>query len=243
MPSAPKPPGPSRGGSPRAPGARSGAPAGAPSSDRPTRGAPSPLDGTDRLVVDGTNLLYRLGRGSAAPPAAAVGRLRAAVPAAVAIDLVFDGAGHGVSGRVAQGMQVRYAGRRSADDTILELTDAGPQAAGGGPAATARVLVVTDDRDLRTRLMAKGVRTVPLAWLTNRLDMPRLFSTAPGNRRAAIGAGGPGDPGGPGPGGHGTGPEGDRDDRPGWKPGRGATSKTGPAHKVARHRRHPRHGG
>jgi rRNA-processing protein FCF1 len=210
MPSAPKPPGPSR-------------------------AAPSPLDGTDRLVVDGTNLLYRLGRGSAAPPAAAVGRLRAAVPAAVAIDLVFDGAGHGISGRVAQGMQVRYAGRRSADDTIVELADAGAQAPGGGPAATARVLVVTDDRDLRARLMARGVRTVPLAWLTNRLDMPRLSSAAPGNRRPAIGAG----PGDPGLGGR----EGEGDDRPGWKPGRGATSKTGPAHKVPRHRRHPKHGG
>ncbi|MEW6224772.1 MAG: hypothetical protein AB1627_09080, partial [Chloroflexota bacterium] len=188
----------------------------APKPGRPTRGAPSPLDGTDRLVVDGTNLLYRLGRGTAAPPAAAVGRLRAAVPAAIAIDLVFDGAGHGVSGRVAQGMQVRYAGRRAADDTILELADAGAQAAGGGPAATARVLVVTDDRDLRARLMARGVRSVPLAWLTNRLDMPRLASAAPGNRRPAIGTAGAG-AGGPA-----SGPdrepdrEPDRDDRPGW---------------------------
>ena len=217
MPSAPKPAGPPRGA--------------------PSRGAPSPLDGTDRLVVDGTNLLYRLGRGTAAPPAAAVGRLRAAVPAAIAIDLVFDGAGHGVSGRVAQGMQVRYAGRRAADDTILELADAGAQAAGGGPAATARVLVVTDDRDLRARLMVKGVRSVPLAWLTNRLDMPRLASAAPGNRRPAIGTGGAGGATSE------ADRESDRDDRPGWKPGRGATAKTGPAHKVARHRRHPKHGG
>ena len=217
MPSAPKPAGPPRGA--------------------PSRGAPSPLDGTDRLVVDGTNLLYRLGRGTAAPPAAAVGRLRAAVPAAIAIDLVFDGAGHGVSGRVAQGMQVRYAGRRAADDTILELADAGAQAAGGGPAATARVLVVTDDRDLRARLMVKGVRSVPLAWLTNRLDMPRLASAAPGNRRPAIGTGGAVGAT------SGADRESDRDDRPGWKPGRRATAKTGPAHKVARHRRHPKHGG
>jgi rRNA-processing protein FCF1 len=222
MPSAPKPAGPSRGSASRG---------------SASRGAPSPLEGTDRLVVDGTNLLYRLGRGGAAPPAAAVGRLRAAVPATIAIDLVFDGAGHGISGRVAQGMQVRYAGRRSADDAILELADTGAQAAGGGPAATARVLVVTDDRDLRARLMAKGVRTVPLAWLTNRLDMPRLASAAPGNRRPALGTGGAG---GATPG---VDRESDRDDRPGWKPGRGATAKAGPAHKVARHRRHPKHGG
>ena len=53
----------------------------------------SPLHGTDRLVIDGTNLLYRLGSGTAAPPAAIIGRLRAAVPPAITIDLVFDGIG------------------------------------------------------------------------------------------------------------------------------------------------------
>jgi rRNA-processing protein FCF1 len=195
----------------------------------------SPLDGTDRLVVDGTNLLYRLGRGGMAPPAAAIGRLRAAIPPAITIDLVFDGMGHGVSGRVAQGMHVRYAGRRPADEAILDLASAGAAAAGGGPASTARVLVVTDDRELRARLMAQGVRTVPLRWLTDRLDAPRLASPAPGNRRPLLEAG-------PRTNGPHTG-DGDHDvDRPGWKPGRGATTKTGPAHRVARHRRHPRHG-
>jgi hypothetical protein len=34
----------------------------------------------------------------------------------------------------------------------------------------------------------------------------------------------------------------DESDRQGWKPGRGATTKTGTAHKVARHKRHPKHG-
>jgi hypothetical protein len=211
-----------------------------PSAPRP---APSPLDDTDRMVVDGTNLLYRLGRGSAAPPAAAIGRLRAVVPATITIDLVFDGMGHGVVGRVAQGMHVRYSGRRPGDDVILDLA-AGRDPSGGGTAATARVLVVTDDRDLRTRLLALGVRSVPLAWLTNRLDMPRLSSPASGNRRATLGAG---TPAGTAPGGAaGTSPGApvpEDDDRPRWKPGRGATAKTGPAHKVARHKRHPRHGG
>jgi rRNA-processing protein FCF1 len=193
----------------------------------------SPLDGTDRLVIDGTNLLYRLGTvpGSAAPPAAIIGRLRAAIPAAISIDLVFDGIGHGVKGRVAQAMVVRYAGRHSADEMILDLTAEDPKAA-GGPAASDRVLVVTNDRDLRARLQVRGVRSMPLVWLTNRLDMPRLSAPAAGNRRPTIGGGQPSaalvppeDP-----------------DRPGWKPGRGATTKVGPAHKVARHRRHPRHG-
>ncbi len=201
----------------------------------------SPLEGTDRLIVDGTNLLYRLGSmargatGSAgvpAPPAAIIGRVRAAIPAAITIDLVFDGIGHGVKGRVAQGMFVRYAGRRPADDLILDL--AASAETDGDPAASARLLVVTNDRDLRARLESRGVRSRPVVWLTNRLDMPKLSSPAPGNRRPPIGQGSPGGPGGV----H----DGDDDaERRGWRPGRGATTKTGPAHKIARHKRHPRH--
>jgi hypothetical protein len=118
-------------------------------------------------------------------------------------------------------------GRRSADDTIMDLAAAGAQAAGGGPAAGARVLVVTDDRGLRARLAATGARTVPLTWLTNRLELPRLASPAPGNRRPSIAAGQPA----------GAGADADGAEGPRWKPGRGATAKTGPAHKVARHRR------
>lgn len=203
----------------------------------------SPFDGTDRLIVDGTNLLYRLGSAAgtraAAPAAAIIGRLRAAVPAQVTIDLVFDGIGHGVKGRVAQGMFVRYSGRHSADDMILGLAAAGSGTPGGGstpaaggPGTGAGVLVVTNDRDLRARLQLQGVRSLPVVWLTNRLDMPRLASPAPGNRRPTLGAGQPA----------GTDGQPEPDERAGWKPGRGATSKTGPAHKIARHKRHPRRG-
>ena len=121
---------------------------------------------------------------------------------------------------------------------ILELAAAGTPGGGAGgarPSADARVLVVTDDRELRLRLMDRGARTAPVAWLLGRLDLPTLAATAPGNRRAAVGAGRP--PGGqPGR----DGAPSDDDVRPGWKPGRGATAKTGPAHKVARHRRHPK---
>jgi rRNA-processing protein FCF1 len=194
--------------------------------------ARSPLEGTDRLIVDGTNLLYRLGTGTpgaAAPPAALIGRVRAAIPGAITIDLVFDGIGHGVKGRVAQGMFVRYAGRHSADEMILDLSGAVSDAGAAG-AAAARVLVVTNDRELRARLLARGVRSMPVVWLTNRLDMPRLASPAPGNRRPPAGLGTAA----------GSTPPSDND-RPGWKPGRGATAKTGPAHKIARHKRHPRH--
>ena len=198
----------------------------------------TPFDGTDRLVVDGTNLLHRMGsgRGTAAPPAAIIGRLRATVPMPIEIDLVFDGAGHGVYGRVAQKMHVRYSGRRPADDTILDLASEAILQGGSGPAAGGTVLVVTDDRELRNRLMVKGVRTASQQWLLGRLDVPVLAAPSAGNRRPPIGSGRPAGHGGS----VGPGPGDDGDERPRWKPGRGATSKTGTAHKVARHKRHPR---
>jgi hypothetical protein len=197
----------------------------------------SPLEGTDRVIVDGTNLLWRLGArsGGPAPASAIVARLRAAIPVAVSIDLVFDGMGQGVFGRLAQNMLVRYSGKRSADDTILDLVAEAAMHGVGGAAAADRVLVVSGDRPLRDRVMAKGGRTAPLEWLTARLDVP---VPAPGPaadrtpaKGSAIGAGMP----------KGNSPSRDEGtDRPGWKPGRGATAKAGPAHKVARHKRHPR---
>jgi len=196
----------------------------------------SPFDGTSRLIVDGTNLLYRLGRGSAAPPAAVIGKLRAAVPTSVAIDLVFDGIGQGVFGRLAQGMYVRYAGRKSGDDVILDLVSEAAMEAGGA-AGAGGVVVVTNDRDLRARVIAKGSRTVPLQWLIDRMGLPVLQSAAAGNKRPTIASGAAG-AGGGGP----SAPGRDDDDRGRWKPGRGATSKTGPAKRVARHKRHPRMG-
>jgi rRNA-processing protein FCF1 len=194
--------------------------------------APAPrsaLDGIDRVVVDGTNFLYRLGGGTASPPAAIIGRVRAVIPADVEIQLVFDGVGHGVTGRVAQKMHVRWSGRRTGDDVVLELL-------GNGPADAVRVLVVTDDRNLRIALTLRGARTVPLAWLANRLSIPILSSTAPGNRRPTIGSTKP-PVGGGGP--QAAAADSRDDERPRWKPGRGATTKTGPGFRVARHKRHP----
>ncbi len=198
----------------------------------------SPLDDTDRLVVDGSNLVHRLG-GPDTPPSTLVGRIRAAVPATVEVELLFDGVGHGVTGRVAQNMHVRYSGRRTADEAILELVGDGASA----PLESARTLVVTDDRDLRTALTARGARTAGTAWLLGRMNVPVAAPVA-GQRRPSIGAGRrPAGPAG-GAGGAGTtlgAPGGDDDDARRWRPGRGATSKSGPAHKIARHRRHPRH--
>ena len=189
-----------------------------------------PLDGTDRVIVDGTNLLYRLGAasGGPAPPSAIVGRMRGAIPVTVAIDLVFDGVGQGVYGRLAQNMYVRWSGKRTADETILDLVS---EAAMHGGAAVDKVLVISNDRPLRDKAMAKGARSIQLQWLIERLGVPMAAS---GQRRgASIGAGRP-PAGGP------AGVADDGDERPGWKPGRGATSKVGPPKKVARHKRHPR---
>ncbi len=194
----------------------------------------TPLDGTDRVIVDGTNLLYRLGAkaGGPAPASAVVGRIRGAIPVQVAIDLVFDGMGQGVYGRLAQNMLVRYSGMRSGDDTILDLVS---EAAMHGAAAADRVLVVTSDRPLRDRVTAKGGRAVPLEWLTSRLDLPVPTPGAVPDRSHAKGSTiGSGRPKGPPP------AKDDAPDRPGWKVGRGATAKTGTARKVARHKRHPR---
>ena len=102
---------------------------------------------------------------------------------------MFDGVGHGVYGRLAQKMFVRYSGRRPADDTILDLVSEATMQ-GGGPAAADRVLVVTNDRELRDRLAAKGARTAPLQWLIGKLNVPAP-PAATGSRRPGIGAGRP----------------------------------------------------
>jgi predicted RNA-binding protein with PIN domain len=187
--------------------------------DRPR----DPLANTTRLVVDGSNLLHALSRSDQSrrdqpqPPAALIGRLRAIIPAGTAIELVFDGPPErGLRGeRIASGVRVRYSGARTADSVILSLADdvratAGPDAADG-------LLVVTDDRDLRGRLRTKGARTAGAAWLIGRLERGRLAAPSAGNRRPA-----PNDAVDP------------DEDRPGWKPGRGATTKRGPSRRTRR---------
>jgi hypothetical protein len=182
--------------------------------DRPR----DPLANTTRLLVDGTNLLHALAGGAQPqPPATLIGRLRAIIPATTAIELVFDGSPErGLRGeRIASGVRVRYSGARSADWVILSLVDdvrstAGPEAADG-------VLVVTDDRDLRSQLRTRGARSAGTSWLIGRLDRGRLAAPAPGNRRPPRSV-----------------PADNDDDRHGWRPGRGATVKRGPSRKRGR---------
>lgn len=185
-----------------------------------------PLEHTDRLLVDGTNLLHAMARGlgtGAAPAAALVGRLRGVIPPSVGIELIFDGSpGMSMRGeKVAAGLIVRYAGRRSADELLRSLVD--ETRAVAGPQATAGLLIVSDDHALRASLRERGARTAGSAWLLGRMARGRLASPSVGNKRPARGAGAPGSAAGAGP--HPAAD--DSPERPGWKPGRGATVKRG----------------
>ena len=183
--------------------------------------APDPLQGTARLLVDGTNLLHALARtrapagpdGAPLPAAALIGRLRALVPAATAVTIVLDGvpAPGAVGRRVTSGVEVRYAGSRSADALLRDLVRTSPD--------PGTMLVVSDDIDLRRSVRDLGARTVHGSWLLARLERQRLDAPAAGRPRSpSIGAArAPTADGRPGEG----------DDGPGWKPGRGATKKTG----------------
>jgi len=145
---------------------------------RPTQ---DPLTGVTRLLVDGTNMLHALSSGpQRQPPAALIGRLRAAIPPTASIEIVFDGPPErGLKGeRIASGVTVRYAGRFSADTILITLVEEAPNAD--------QVLVVTDDRDLRHALTMRGARTTGAPWLLRRLERPRLSAPSIGNRRPPL---------------------------------------------------------
>ena len=194
-----------------------------------------PLAGVTRLLVDGNNLLHALSRGAdRLPPAALIGRLRAAVPAQTTIEIVFDGPPErGVRGeRIAHGVSVRYGGRFSADTILVTLVEDVAMVAGAprgsGSQATDAILVVTDDRELRFALQRRGARTAGTSWLVTRMERPRLTAPSIGNPRpprppviaqqpprSVSSRAGP------------SGGEGEDDGREPWSPGRGATRKTG----------------
>lgn len=183
---------------------------------RPSGPSGDPFAGVERVYIDGSNLLHALARESRgpghepAPAGAVIGRLRAAFPPSVAVDLVFDGPpSGGIRGRLATGLRVSYSGRISADQVIDDGVAA--QLAADGPAGTWGILVVTDDRGLRDAVASKGARTVGTAWLAGRIgravvDRPRTFGEPAGGEPAG---------GGHGPGGHGSGTSGGRRRAPG----------------------------
>ncbi len=158
-----------------------------PSNRRPSPGPANPGDplaGVERAYIDGSNLLHALARGShasePAPAGAVIGRLRAAFPPSVVVDLVFDGPPSGsVTGRLATGLRVSYSGRISADRVIDDGVAA--QLAADGPAGTWGILVITDDRGLGDAVRSKGARTAGTNWIMSRIgrlmtDAPRLLA-------------------------------------------------------------------
>lgn len=188
-----------------------------------------PLNGTTRLLVDGTNLLHQLSSGpDRQPPAALIGRLRAAIPPAITIEIVFDGpAERGLRGeRIAHGVSVRYGGRHSADTILVTLVEevamAAGAPAGGGSLATDGILVVTDDRSLRYAIQHRGARTAGASWLVRRMASNKLSSPSIGNPRSPV----PPRLRQPAPGSVRSAGD-DEGTGPGWAPGRGATRKTG----------------
>jgi hypothetical protein len=186
------------------------------------------LDGIARLIIDGTNVLHAIRRSpEPLPPAALIGRLRAMVPPGVAITLVLDGSPeHGLVARhVAAGVEIRYAGRFTADEVIAHLVDEKYRADAD------RTLVITDDIELSNVVKRSGGRIVRNGWLIRRLERQRLSAPAPGRpglappNGASIGQGNaPGSQSGSGGDAEGAG-------APRWSPGRGATKKRGNGHR------------
>jgi hypothetical protein len=164
-----------------------------------------PFKDTTRLLVDGTNLLHALARGGdRLPSAAVIGRIRALVPAGVAVTIVLDGppAPGAHERRVASGVEVRHSNRRPADDVLRDLVAMAPEG----------TLVVTDDRELGHGLRMAGARLAGTPWLAERLGQQRLEAPAAARARPPAPA---------------RRPDEADDTAVRWKPGRGATRKTG----------------
>ncbi|HWH23832.1 MAG TPA: hypothetical protein VNW68_02945 [Candidatus Limnocylindria bacterium] len=174
------------------------------------------LEGVRLLLIDGNNLLHRISGGAGdGEVRVLLARLRGALPAGLETIVMLDG--HPAPGtpqrqRVAAGLELRHAGRQTADDAIVGLL------AGRPPAGRAATLTVTDDRALTERVRSAGGRTQRLAWLEALLDRRVRPAPAPGGM-----------------------PDKDPDDgeseRPAWKPGRGATRKRGNPRRRPRHLR------
>ncbi|HJP90000.1 MAG TPA: hypothetical protein VJ850_13275, partial [Candidatus Limnocylindrales bacterium] len=103
-----------------------------------------------RVLVDGRNVQRALERGSAPgslPTAALVGRLRAAFPPPIEVELILDGhAGPTPTGRLLRGFSVVYSRHMSADSVIAErVVDALKWL---GPVEVDSVLVISDDREV-----------------------------------------------------------------------------------------------
>lgn len=185
----------------------------------------SPFDGVSLLIVDGNNLLHRTA-GGPGPSAARVliPRLRAVMPVGMRVSIILDGMPdpgaplHEHIGSVA----ISHAGRRSADDAIVEAVEHRMYDERPG------TIVVTDDRGLADRIKRLGALHRRIDWLQDALDLSRRGSRVPGSPPAPIGRPGirpPQTPARAAAPADGTAT--DEPERAPWSPGRGATKKRG----------------
>ncbi len=187
--------------------------------------ARSPFDGVSLLIVDGNNLLHRTA-GGPGPSAARVliPRLRAVMPVGMRVSIVLDGMpdpGAPLREHIGS-VAISHAGRRSADDAIVEEVEHRMYDERPG------TIVVTDDRGLADRIKRLGALHRRIDWLQEALDLSRRGSRVPGSPSAPIGR-----PGIRPPPSHARaatpadGAPTDEPERAPWSPGRGATKKRG----------------
>jgi hypothetical protein len=140
---------------------------------RPVRGAGS-LEGVERILIDGRNVQRTLERSSTSaslPTAALVGRLRAALPTSIEVELILDGhPDGGPMGRLSKGFTVAFSRGRTADELIADRVFDTFRSVGAVGAWS--VLVISDDREVRDQARRHGVRVEGTVWLAKRLAMP-----------------------------------------------------------------------
>lgn len=171
---------------------------------------PDPFLGADRLIVDGRNVIGAMRRaGGDLPPQALIARLWTVVGTRTRIVVVFDGIrdGGAIVPERSSRLVVRWSRHESADDVIVRMVAEEP----------AGTLVATDDIELGSRARMLGATTVRSRQLVERFARqhaaaPSVGAPRPPRAAASRAAEAASD---------------DGPDRRAWKPGRGATRKTG----------------
>ena len=141
-----------------------------------------PFAGTERLLIDGNNLLHRVSGGvDQGALRGLLARLQNALPVHVQAILMLDGhaaPGTGRHEKIAPNLDIRHSGSISADDALLNLIRERP----------GWTTLVSDDRALRDKARSLGAHTERLDWLE------RLLSPAGPRAGISVGNRKPGSP-------------------------------------------------
>jgi predicted RNA-binding protein with PIN domain len=171
---------------------------------------PDPFLGADLFIVDGRNVLGAMRRaGGDLPAQALIARLWTVVGTRTRIIVVFDGIrdGGAIIPERSSRLGVRWSRHESADDVIVRMVADAPHG----------TLVATDDIELGQRARAYGAMTVRSRQLVERFARQHAAAPSVGASRAPRPAAA-------------RAAEAATDQDPvraAWKPGRGATHKTG----------------